>query len=69
MSCSLHLRHSLVYRTFGALLVLFISGFKRRKMDKFLLGRKNITIIAFDKPISETFPPISGLKTWFPSIH
>ena len=41
---------------FGALPILYIAGFKVREMDKFMQGRKNLTITVFDKPISKTFP-------------
>lgn len=40
-----------------ALPILYIAKFKTRKMDKFTLDRKNITIRAFDKPISKRFSP------------
>ena len=44
-------------RIFGALPILYIAGFKRRKMDKFIADRKHAKIIAFDKPISNRFFP------------
>ena len=44
-------------RIIGALLILYIGGFKGKKMDKFIPDRKIITIIAFDKPMSEWFAP------------
>ena len=51
--CSLHLG----YRIFGALPILYILGFKGKKLDKFMPDRKNTTIIAFDEPISIKFSP------------
>ena len=39
---------------FGALPILYI-GFKVREMDKFMAGRKNLTITVFDKPISKIY--------------
>ena len=56
-SCSLHLGH----RIFGTLPILYIGGLKVRKMDKFIPDRKNTTIIAFDKPISQKISP--NIKT------
>ena len=50
-SCSLHLGH----RIFGAFPILYIAGFKGKKIDKFIPDRKNATIIAFDKPIRNRF--------------
>ena len=49
-SCSLLLGN----RIFGAFPILYIAV---RKMDKFIPDRKNITIIVFDKPISEKLTP------------
>ena len=40
---------------FGALTILYNAGFNGRKMDKLIPDRKDITIIACDKPISVTF--------------
>ena len=37
--------------------ILYIAGFKGRKMDKFIPDRKTTTIIAFDEPISEKVSP------------
>ena len=49
LSCSLLLAN----RIFSALAIIYIAGFKGRKMDIFKPDRKNATIILFDKPISE----------------
>ena len=48
---------NLGHRIFGALPILYIGRFKGRKMNKFIPDRKNTTIIAFDKPISQKFSP------------
>ena len=37
--------------------ILYIVGFKGRKMDKFISDRENATIIAFDNPVSDRFSP------------
>ena len=50
---SLHLGH----RIFGALPILYITGFIGRKMDKFIPDRKNGTTTAIDKPINNWFSP------------
>ena len=49
LSCSLLLGN----RSFGALAIIYIAGFKGRKMDIFKTDRKNATIILSDKPVSE----------------
>ena len=64
-SCSLQLGH----RIFGVLPILYIAGFKERKMDEFIPDRKNIILIAFGKSISEKFLQISRLRIWSPSIE
>ena len=44
-------------KTFDALPIQYIAGFKGRKINKFIPDRKNATIIAFDKPNSNRFSP------------
>ena len=57
------------HRILGALPILYIAGLKGRKMDKLIPNRKNTTIIAFYKPISEFCFQVLGLRIWFPPIH
>ena len=52
-SCFLHLGH----RIFSVLPILYITGFKGRKMDKCIPDN----IMTFDKPISQNFSP--NIKT------
>ena len=54
-------------KIFVALPILYILGFKGRKMDKFIPDRKDTTIIVFDKPISEKVSPNIGTENMVPS--
>ena len=60
LSCSLLLAN----RIFGALAIIYIAGFKGRKMDIFKPDRKNTTIVVFDKPISEKCKTFSQYQDW-----
>ena len=50
------------HRILGILPILYIAGFKGRKLNKFIIPDiKNATIIAFDKLVSIRFSP--NIKT------
>ena len=59
------------YSVFGVLPVLYIAGFKGRKMDEFTPDRKNTTIIEYHliNQSVKNFLAISGLRIRFPPIH
>ena len=64
-----HLVHYIWDTEYLVLSVLYIAGFKGRKMEKFIPDRKNTTIIALGRPTVKTFFPISALRIWFYPIQ